>query len=858
MGLSDEEVVLSRKEHGSNEINKSKKNTLFSLIIESLGDPIIKILLLALLIKTVFLFRSFDWFETIGILVAVLLATLISSLSEYGSESAFNKMQASNTKSKVKVLRNNKLTEIELENIVKGDIVVLSSGDKVPADGYLKEGYVSIDESMLTGETKEIKKMPSLYEVDEKSSNYLFRGSCVYSGSAKMVITKVGSNTLYGSISEELQEKTGDSPLKIRLRGLAKAISIMGYWGAFLVVFSYLFTNIIIKNNFDITLILNTITNIPEVLEHLIYALTIGVTIIVLAVPEGLPMMITLVLSTNMRKMLKDNVLVRKMVGIETAGSLNILLTDKTGTITKGKLEVTKFVDYNNKSYSKYSDIKDNDLRRLLFKVLYYNNESSLVDNKIIGGNITDKALLEYVKSDYYFYKVISKEVFDSNKKYSEVTIFDKEYETYIKGAPEVIISKCHYIYDSNNNLVSLKSKNKIYEQIDNLTNSGSRVIMIAKKVNDVYAYIGLIAIKDEIRTEAYDAVKSIIKAGINIIMITGDNVKTAKKIASEVGIITSSDDIVLTSTEFNNLNDVDIISKLDKIKVIARAMPQDKSKLVKLAQSKNLVVGMTGDGVNDAPALKKADVGFAMGSGTEVAKAASDIVVLDDNIASISKAILYGRTIFKNIRKFIIYQLSINVCALLISIIGSFIGISEPITILQMLWINMIMDTFAALAFSFESPLQEYMDEKPKSKKEPIMNKYMLSEIIVAGLYCAMLCLLFLKLDFISNYFNNTSALYTAYFALFIFLGIFNAFNVRTYRINIFSKLYKNKIFILIFAFILITQIYIIYFGGNLFRTYGLNINELIIVIILSLTILPVDILRKILLKKKGYKFSL
>ena len=313
---------------------------------------------------------------------------------------------------------------------------------------------------------------------------------------------------------------------------------------------------------------------------------------------------------------------------------------------------------------------------------------------------------------------------------------------------------------------------------------------------------------------------------------------------------------MVLDSNMLAQMNDDEIKRNLSKIAVIARALPQDKSRMVNIIESMDLVVGMTGDGVNDAPALKKANVGFAMGSGTEVAKEAADIVILDNNILSISKAILYGRTIFKSIRKFIIYQLTVNMCALVLSIVGSFIGVTTPITIVQMLWLNMIMDTFAGVAFSFEAPLREYMEEPPKKKDTPIMNKYMYSEIIWTGIYCALLCILFLKLPIFKELIRdgeNNKYLMTAYFAMFIFMGIFNAFNARTVRINTFANLGKNKVFITVFTFIFIAQLWIIYHGGDIFRTYGLKTNELLLVLTLALSVFPVDWLRKYILKKKG-----
>ena len=420
------------------------------------------------------------------------------------------------------------------------------------------------------------------------------------------------------------------------------------------------------------------------------------------------------------------------------------------------------------------------------------------------------------------------------------------------------------YYLDKYGESKTLTNKKIIENRISEFTKQGIRVLTLCKsktKNLELLTFIGFICIKDDLRKEAKEGVSLIKDAGIDVIMITGDAKDTAGSIAKEVGILTSSNDLVLTSDEFNKLSDDYIEDNLKRIKVIARALPTDKSRMVKIILNKDLIVGMTGDGVNDAPALKKANVGFAMGTGTEVAKEASDIVILDNNILSISKAILYGRTIFKSIRKFIIYQVTVNMCALILSIVGPFIGIDTPITIIQMLWLNMIMDTFAALAFSFEPPLKDYMKEPPKKKEEPIMNKYMFGEIIFTGMYSALICILFLKLPIIREIFRvgeNYKYLMTAYFALFIFIGIFNSFNARSTRLNIFANLKKNKVFLGMIIFITTVQIYLIYHGGDLFRTYGLTAKEFFLVLIFAASVIPIDFLRKIYVRRKKYKFGL
>ena len=858
-GLTSKEVLESKKKYGTNEITTSKNNSFTSLLLESLADPIIKILLIALGIKIVFLFRDFDWFETLGILIAIFLASFISTISEYGSEKAFKKLQEESSKIKCKVKRDNKIVEIPIDDVVKDDLVILQYGDKIPADGILIKGDIMVDESTLNGESKEIHKEMIKNKITSK--NRLYRGTIVCEGGGILKVTCVGLNTFYGKIASELKEKAGDSPLKIRLRKLAKIISTFGYIGAFLASISYLFSVIVVDNNFVLQDIINTVTNFPIMMEHIIYALTLSVTIIIVSVPEGLPMMITLVLSSNMKRMLKNNVLVRKLVGIETAGNINILFSDKTGTLTTGKLKVTNIIDGSLNNYKNEKDVLKNGINyyNLLRVSMVTNNMAVYSGKKIVGGNITDRCLLKFFNDgEFKGIKKIKTIPFDSKNKYMITVLDDKKVRNLIKGAPEKLFSNCNYYY--NNDLVKLPLKNKdlIQKKIDDYTKSGSRVILVATSSNinekdfSNLTLVAVVVIKDEIRKEAKEALLMAKLAGVKTVMITGDNKDTALHIAKEVNLIENdNNDVVLTSDELNSMTDLEVKKIIPNLKVVARSLPHDKSRLVRLSKEMNLVVAMTGDGVNDAPALKRADVGFAFGSGSEVAKEAGDIVILDDNFLSITKAILFGRTIFKSIRKFIIFQLTVNLCALSISIIGPFIGVDTPVTVIQMLWINMVMDTLAALAFSFEPALLEYMTEKPKKKDENIMNSYMLNEIIITGLYTTFLCILFLKLPLIKNLFYSKESFLTAFFGLFIFAGIFNCFNARTSRINILSYLTKNHMFIFIILFICIVQITMIYYGGSMFRTVPLSLKEFLIMLAFSFTVVPVDVLRKIICKK-------
>ncbi len=848
-GLTKEEVLNNRKLYGSNKITEKKKTTILSLIIESLNDPIIKILLIALGIKILFFINDSDIYETIGIIIAIILATVISSLSEYGSEKAFQKLSNTTNNILVKAYRNNLITNIKIEEIVVNDYIYLESGDKIPADGILYTGNISVDESMLSGETKEQNKT---------FMSPLYRGSVITNGSGVLLVKKVGNNTYYGKIAKDIQEKTPTSPLKNRLRVLASFISKIGYICAFLVILSYLFNVIVVKNNFDINRIKTMLTSFNTLVPHLLYSLTLGITIIVVAVPEGLPMMITLVLSSNMKRLLKENVLVRKLVGIESSGSLNILFTDKTGTLTKGELEMVGFVTFDNTIYKSIEEIKKTKLKEITLLNLQYNTNSTYINNEIIGGNITDRAIIKFtgpIKENKY--KILNKEEFNSKKKYSKVTLNYETKTEFYKGAYELIIDKCSYFYKSDGTKSIIKNKQELINLGNSYTEKGYRVLACSTSNNLTNGvFLGFILIKDEIRPTTIEGIKKVTESGIQTVMITGDNKLTAISIAKEIGLLTKEDDIVLTSEELNKMNDIEVKKIIPKLKVVARSLPEDKKRLVILSQELGLVTGMTGDGINDAPALKRADVGFAMGSGTEVSKETSDIIILDNNFISIVKTILFGRTIFKSIRKFIIFQLTVNLTAVSLSVIGPFFGIIAPVTVIQMLWINMVMDTLAGVAYSYEPPLDSYMLEPPKKKDEKIMNKYMLNEILITGSYMSILCMVFLKNKFIHSLYRvgeNDKYVMSAFFGLFIFMTIFNAFNARSNRLNIFANLRKNKVFLFIVTFILVVQLIMIYFGGSIFRTTGLTLLELDITLLLAFTVIPFDFLRKQIIKKLG-----
>lgn len=588
-GLSDAEVLESRRKYGQNSISVKNENKFFRLLLESLGDPIIKIMLIALAIRVVFLFSSFDWYETLGMLISILFSSLISSLSEYGSNKSFKRLQSEYESIRVRVRRNNELTSIKNEDVVVGDIVYLESGEVIPADGIIVSGSIGVDEASINGEAREVIK---------QSNDLVLKGSVVLSDAAIMRVKNVGINTIYGGIAKELNEKVPDSPMKLRLHHLAKIISRIGFVGAVLVFLSYMFNVLFISNDFNMDVIIPLIKDPKFMLDNIIYALTLAVTIIIVCVPEGLPMMVALVLSSNMKRMLKGNVLVRKLVGIETSGSLNVLLTDKTGTLTMGKLSVIGIVDADDNNYNNLSEMKD-ELRHEFIECLAYNNASYFEDGKAVGSNMTDKAILNFIGNVQKNLNIIENKSFNSTDKYSYVKLSNNK--CYYKGAREVLLDRCVYYYDKDARRKIIRDKNNIIKLVNKYTSKGIRVITLV----DDNVLMGFVLIRDEVRKEAKGVLESISGAGIDTIMITGDDALTAKSIASELGML-DSHSLVLTHDDLEKLDDDEILENYKKIKVIARALPKDKSRVASVLETHGLVVGMTGDGVNDAPALKK------------------------------------------------------------------------------------------------------------------------------------------------------------------------------------------------------------------------------------------------------------
>lgn len=859
-GLSAGEVRLSRQQHGSNCLEKQAGSSLLSRFLEGFSDPIIRILLIALAINIVFMLRGAPWFETAGIAVAVFLATFVSALSEYGSDAAFRRMQAEAAAISCRVRRDGgTVCLIPSDDIVCGDLVLLQAGERIPADGFLREGSLEVDQSALTGESREVHKSPQTKNTPADHTGLLFRGSVIVSGEGLMEVTAVGSNTMYGDMAKQMQADTRESPLHVRLEALAGMISRLGIAAAILVAASDLFLSLFVQHGLS--------QGVAAIFQHILHAITLAVTVLVVAVPEGLPMMITVVLSSNMVRMMRDHVLVRRLTGIETAGSMNILFTDKTGTLTCGRMTAELVFAGDGTRFDGIPSLRTS--AAALFRQIYadcrYNSGGSISTGSVSGGNATDRALLYAIlpmAAAEAPEQLGDKVLFDSRRKYAAVRLPSRAL-TLVRGAPEILLPRCTQFLapDGTAHPLSKAIPQRILRE---QAAEGGRVIAMAVTDRTVTAdsipsgltLTALIVLRDPVRHETPEAVYQLKTAGIRTVMLTGDHPDTARAVAQRCGLLQSGDDLVVDSAALAAWSDMELEHKLPQLAVVARAMPSDKVRLVQAAQRCGMVAGMTGDGVNDAPALKLADVGFAMGSGTAVAREAGDIVITNDNLASIARAVLYGRTIFKSIRKFLVFQLTMNICAVGVSIVGPLLGIDTPVTVMQMLWINLIMDTLAGLAFSGEPPLAEYMREPPKRRDEPVLNQYMKSQLIGTGCYTILLCVLFMWARPVRIFFGYAAdplRFLTAFFALFIFCGIFNAFNARTHRLNLLAHIAKNPLFVCIMAAVTVVQLALIYWGGALFRTTPLALVELAAAAILALSVIPADIIRKLSLRMRG-----
>jgi len=879
--LTDKQVEESRSKFGSNEIPDSEPTTFWEEFKETFSDPMIKILLaIAALMIVMFFFGYAEIYEPLGTIVAVLIVATVSAKTGVASDTKYRELKDNTEKDKCKVHRNGVITVIDVDDVVVGDKVLLQSGDKIPADGVLIDGALRVDNSALNGEAEECKKTAASedFQLEDDitgdtfvDAHSLFRGAVIFDGEGILDVRKVGLKTMMGKMAEEMQEDEPDSPLKVKLAKLAKQISTFGYIGAVLIAVLYLVYFVMQAGGVSQYFAMG----IEPVVKDVVRALSLAIVIIVCAVPEGLPLMISLVLMQNTSKMLDHNVLVRKAEGIETAGSLNILFSDKTGTITKGMLEVVDFFTGDGNSIdiaqlSKHSKVKG------LVDLAIGKNTQSMFDasHKVIGGNATDQALMKFLGEETFKtlensseYKITKQQSFNSANKFSQARI-DSTGKTFYKGAPEKLLANAVKYLDADGNICTMDNA-ILNRKIDELAAKAMRVLafgysekdMVENSINDDIVIIGLVGIRDDVRPEAKEAIREVQGAGIQVVMITGDRLETAVAIAKDAGLLKGGSDRALSSAQLNEMSDEEVKKIIPNIRVIARALPTDKSRMVRLCQEMNLVVGMTGDGVNDSPALKRADVGFAMGSGTEAAKEAGKIVILDDNFKSIKDAILYGRTIYHNILKFCKFQLVINVAAVVVSAIAPFFGVDEPLKVTHLLFVNLVMDGLGAMMLGNEPAKEEYMAEAPRKRDESIVSKKMMGQILTMGIWLTVVSFIYLKVPFFVNLFANEEQHLTGYFVLFIVAALFNGFNVRDDGFAIFAGLNENKDFIKVFLIIIIVQALLVNAAivplapfqwiGEMFSCVPFGIKGWIAVVLLACTMIPADMVRKLCVNK-------
>ncbi len=870
-GLTDQEVEASRAEYGSNAVASQETETFWDKLLGNLKDPIIIILIAALLITLVLtVFGYAEWYESVGIAFAVVIATFVATWSEHSNEQSFQKLMEEASLIMVKAFRNGHLTEISINDLVVGDYVLLQPGDTVPTDGQLIAGHAEVDEAALTGESEPIKKTALPEGADpEDEQHRLFRAGLLVDGECVMQASAVGDKTRYGQTMKELLSAEDRlSPLQHKLTVLGGHIATFGYIGAAFIFVAFMFNNMFLQAE---SLDAYWAQAGGIIVKDFITAAILAIIVVVVAVPEGLPMMIAMVLAINMKKLLSVKVLVRKLLGIETAGSLNLLFTDKTGTLTQGRLSVSAFLSGTATQYDKLEAIPQ--ALRDTAGFALRNNTSAVIDAsdpndpKMVGADRTEQALLRFV-TPYLTQagaEIVDIIPFNSTRKFSATQVTGERNITLVKGAPEVILQNCTRCLDADGNAVDLNSRDALQTAMSELSKRAMRLLAVAitdapidesKALPPNLTLVGVFGMRDELRDTSYASVKTAKQAGIHVVMITGDAKETAQAIAKDVGLLEDDPQaIILTSAELAQLSDEEVKQKLPHLYVVARAFPTDKSRLVKLAKEIGLVVGMTGDGVNDAPAVKNADVGFAMGSGTEMTKESGDIVILDDNFSSLTKAVLYGRTLFKSIRKFLVFQLTVNVSAILVVFLGQFFGFDLPLTMTQLLWLNIIMDTLAGLAFAGEAALQRYMLEKPLRRDEQLINADMWSSILINGVFIALVSILFLTSDWTKALFSGgheigseaaQAKFLTAFFAFFVFVQIFNTFNARTQGLNLLEHLFDNRLFSIIIPSIMAIQLFFITYGGEILRTVGLSVSEWIAVLLMAVLIIPVDLLRK------------
>lgn len=867
-GLSEEQVTQSKEKFGTNELAKKEQESLWSMFVGAFDDIWIKVLCGALALKVALALLGMmipaiagenDVVEIISIILAIGLATGFSTLSEYRNTSRSEALQEEYNKTYAKVIRGGKLVKILTSEIVKGDTVLIQSGDKVPADGLIFEGNVKVSQAALNGESRDESKsaaetMEDAESTDYNSENKVFMGSVVTSGEGYMVVTVVGDASELGKINKALTDDSEEDERKdtssLKLEVVAAGIGKLGVSAAAIA---------------GILQVVLTIMRADEAVTPVFVvllaaeAVMLMASIVIMAVPEGLPMMNSLVQSMNTESMYKKNILVSHKAAFSDSAYMNLLFSDKTGTITEGNLSLVEFVTGD-------GNVADKILDKEFLEAITLNNLAKISEGKAIGSNNMDRALLTYAIANGAAETIDSSKVkevsgFDSEKKCATVELNDGT--VYWKGATENVIDDITHYKAKDGSVLEFTAaeKEKVTEQMIAEAKRTMKLLSVAKFEGGRKVLLAVLCLRDNVRKDAVETVEVLNRAGIQVVMVTGDAEETAVAIAREAGILKDENtDVVLTHDELEEMPDEELKKKLPNLRVVSRAKPLDKKRLVTMAQQLDDVCGMTGDGVNDAPALKQADIGFAMGDGTAVAQDAGDVVILNNSLTSIKDCVLNSRTMAKSVGKFLIFQLTVNISTLLMNIIAPVLGWTEPFSIVQILWINLIMDTLAAMAFGGEPILDRYMNDKPVKRTDNILTGYIKSAIGTSSVFITLGSILILEdIGGITSYVMPASCtdplLYekTFMFAFFIYSVIFNSFNTRSDRFNLFEHIGENKNFVLVMGSIFILQTVIIQIGGQVFNTTMLSARALLVSMALGFLIIPVDLVRKMFVANAG-----
>ena len=885
IGLTDAEVLESREKNGVNILTPKEKEPLWKQFLKKFEDPIIIILLIALILSfgvSCYHFIGqnegvFVFLEPIGILIAVLLATVIGFLFELSANKKFEMLNQVNDDTMIKVIRNGNVCETPKKNIVVGDVVLINTGEEIPADGFLLESVsLQINESTLTGEP-EVKKTTISDDFDNDAtypSNHVLKGTTVLDGHAMYQVTLVGDATEYGKVYEGSQIDTEvETPLRIQLNKLAALITKASYFIASIIIIARLFLFFSTSETMDFLTVGGYILN----------TVMIAVTVIVVAVPEGLPMSVTLSLALSMKRMLSTNNLVRQMHACETMGAATVICTDKTGTLTQNQMQV-----YDAQFYGESISKLDNTERSNLIKEGISANSTAYLDisetSKIKTlGNPTEAALLLWLHAQNVNYldlredaEVVDQITFSAERKYMATVVNSSllnKKVLYVKGAPEIVFDLSNKVHVNGQLLPTDEYQVKLNKELTNYQSQAMRTLGFAYQIieddtplfhegklsNVDLNFFGIVAISDPVREDVPDAVKNCMNAGIDIKIVTGDTPGTAKEIGRQIGLWSNADNERnhITGAEFAELTDNQLLDRVLDLKIISRARPMDKKRLVEMLQKKDQVVAVTGDGTNDAPALNAAQVGLSMGDGTQVAKEASAITILDNSFNSITRAVMWGRSLYQNIQRFILFQMTINVAACLIVLIGSFLGTESPLTVTQMLWVNLIMDTFAALALASLPPSEKVMLDKPRNNSDNIVTKKMAQIIIGVGLFFVVLLFGLIQYfkhasieslmefsisDYIGNFFNFKSVdnglsgyELSLFFTIFVMLQFWNMFNAKAFNtgksaFNDFGHVLKS--FGLVALLIIGGQFLIVNFGGVMFNVVPISLQDWLIII--------------------------